>query len=173
MSRSFGHCIADSLELCLGYSERLMKDVTAATFARYASPGGQLIESNHPAFVFGHLCLYGPRILTQLNQPSPAIPAGFESIFSKDAKCVDDPNGTIYPGLEAVMSFYYDGYRAASTALRNVADEVLQQANPMEGRMATLFPSLGSLQAFYCGGHMMMHLGQISAWRRMMGLGAA
>jgi hypothetical protein len=26
---------------------------------------------------------------------------------------------------------------------------------------------------FYVGGHMMLHLGQLSAWRRMMGLGAA
>jgi hypothetical protein len=29
------------------------------------------------------------------------------------------------------------------------------------------------VQTFYCGGHMMMHLGQLSAWRRMLGLGAA
>ena len=41
------------------------------------------------------------------------------------------------------------------------------------GRMTELFPTLGSMQAFYVGGHIMMHLGQISAWRRMQGLGAA
>jgi hypothetical protein len=29
------------------------------------------------------------------------------------------------------------------------------------------------VQTFYCGGHMMMHLGQMSAWRRMEGLGSA
>jgi hypothetical protein len=43
----------------------------------------------------------------------------------------------------------------------------------MGGRMTELFPTLGSLYNFYVGGHMMMHLGQISTWRRMMGLGAA
>jgi hypothetical protein len=39
--------------------------------------------------------------------------------------------------------------------------------------MKQLFPTLGSVQTFYCGGHMMMHLGQMSAWRRMEGLGSA
>jgi hypothetical protein len=39
--------------------------------------------------------------------------------------------------------------------------------------MRELFPTIGSVQAFYCGGHMMMHLGQMSAWRRMEGLGTA
>ena len=45
--------------------------------------------------------------------------------------------------------------------------------NPSGGRMTELFPTLGSMHAFYTGGHIMMHLGQISAWRRMQGLGAA
>jgi hypothetical protein len=39
--------------------------------------------------------------------------------------------------------------------------------------MTERFPTLGSVHAFYCGGHIMMHLGQMSAWRRMMGLGSA
>ena len=91
MSRSLGNVIADSLELCLGYSERLLKDVTPEQFARFAVVNGQTIESNHPAFVYGHLCLYGPRILSQLGQPGPTAPPNFEAVFSKDAKCTDDP----------------------------------------------------------------------------------
>ena len=120
MSRSLGNCIADSLELCLGYSERLLKDVTPQQFARFAAPGGVVIESNHPAFVFGHLSLYGPRILTQLNLPAPTIPEGFEAAFSKDAKCVDDPSGTVYPSMDAVVKFYFEGYRAAVSALKRL-----------------------------------------------------
>lgn len=173
MSRSLGNIIADSLQLSLGYSERLLKDVPAAKFARFATPGGQVIESNHPAFIYGHLSLYGPRILKQLGLAGPAVPDGFEAAFSKDAKCVDDPQGTIYPAMEKVTKAYFEGYQAAAEALRKVEDSVFQQANPLEGRMAELFPTLGSLQAFYCGGHIMMHLGQMSAWRRMAGLGAA
>ncbi len=75
--------------------------------------------------------------------------------------------------MEKITKAYFEGYQAAVEALRKVEDSVFQQPNPLEGRMAELFPTLGSLQTFYCGGHIMMHLGQMSAWRRMAGLGAA
>lgn len=173
MSRSLGNVIADSLELSLSYAERLLKDVTADQFARYATVGGVTVEANHPAFVYGHLCLYGPRILMQLGIDGPIVPAGFEPLFSKEAKCVDDPNGTIYPAMDKITAAFFDGYRAAVSSLRSLPDSALQVANPLEGPMAVKFPTLGSLQNFYAGGHLMMHLGQISTWRRMMGLGPA
>lgn len=75
--------------------------------------------------------------------------------------------------MAAVTAAFFDGYKAALPVLRSLPDEAFQAVNPLGGRMTDLFPTLGSLQAFYCSGHMMMHLGQISAWRRMMGLGAA
>lgn len=173
MSRSLGNVIADSLDLSLSYGERLLKDVTADKFARYATVGGVTVEANHPAFVYGHLCLYGPRILMQLGIDGPAVPAGFEPLFSKEAKCVDDPTGAIYPAMEKITTAFFDGYRAAVSSLRSLPDSALQVPNPLEGPMAVKFPTLGSLQNFYAGGHLMMHLGQISTWRRMMGLGPA
>jgi hypothetical protein len=39
--------------------------------------------------------------------------------------------------------------------------------------MKEMFPHKGGLITFLCIGHMQMHLGQISAWRRIMGLGSA
>ena len=165
--------MADSLEQCLRYAERLLNDVKPEQFARFAVVNGKVIESNHPAFVYGHLSLYGPRILSQLGQPGPIASEGFDAAFSKDARCVDDPNGAVYPPMEAVTQAFFDGYKAAVPVLRSLPDEAFQPANPMGGRMTELFPTLGSLQTFYCGGHMMMHLGQVSAWRRMMDLGAA
>ncbi len=58
-------------------------------------------------------------------------------------------------------------------ALRSTPNDVFQQPNPVEGRTRDLFPTIGAVQACSCGGHMMMHLGQVIAWRRMEGLGAA
>ena len=173
MSRSLGNVIADSLELCLSYAERLLKDVRPEQFARFAVVNGYVIESNHPAFVYGHLCLYGPRILNQFGQAGPAVPVGYESLFSKDATCIDDPDGTIYPAMANVTQVFFDGYKSALAVLRSLGDEAFQDVNPLGGRMTDLFPTIGSLHTFYCGGHMMMHLGQVSAWRRMMKLGAA
>ncbi len=173
MSRSMGHTIADSLQLSLGYADKLMKGVSAAQFGRFAAPGGQVVESNHGAFVYGHLSLYAPRILEALGQDAPAIPAGFETSFSKDATCVDDIDGTIYPRMEDITTFFFAGYRPVVQALQTADDSVFQQPNPLGGRMTELFPTVGSMHNFYVGGHVMIHMGQVSAWRRMLGLGAA
>ncbi|MFV0442252.1 MAG: DinB family protein [Planctomycetaceae bacterium] len=172
MSRSLGNIIADSLQLSLNYAERLLKEVSAEQFARLAAPGGQVVQSNHPAFVYGHLSLYGSRIVEQLGgDAAPLAPsAQILTRCSEDAQCQDDPQGSIYPPMSEITTAFFNGYKAAMTTLRAAPDEALQSPNPAGGRMAELFPTIGSVQTFYCGGHIMMHLGQISAWRRMQGL---
>ncbi len=172
MERSLGNLIADSMDRSLGYAEGLLQGVTSETFARFATPGGVTVESNHPAFVYGHLSLYGPQILKDLDYDSPAIPERFVEVFSKDAKCVDDPTGDVYPSMEEVTEFFFEGYKAASVALREVPDGVFAVVNPRGEAAAKKFPTMGSMHTFYGSGHMMIHLGQMSAWRRMQGLGS-
>ena len=172
MSRSLGNVIADSLELGLGYAERLLADVKPDRFGRLASTGRSPIQSNHAAFICGHLSLYAPEIVKHLGGDLSNLqtPNGFEAVFSKDATCQDDPEGKIYPPQEQVTQFFFDGYRAAAAELRQAPDQVLQEPNPSSGAMAQRFPTVGSLVAFYASGHLMLHLGQLSAWRRMIGL---
>jgi len=173
MHRSIGNVIADSLQVSLGYGEKLLKGVSAEQAARLAAPGGVVVQSNHPSFIYGHLSLYAPRILVQIGHPAPLVPDHFEIRFSKDATCVDDVDGDLYPPFDEVLGFFRESYRMVMAALRSTPDATFEQPNPAEGKMKELFPTLGSVQAFYCGGHMMMHLGQMSAWRRMAGLGSA
>ncbi|MGA0039798.1 MAG: DinB family protein [Pirellulales bacterium] len=173
MSRTLGNVIADSLGLSLINAERLLKGVTPERFGRCAAPGGTLVVSNHPAFIYGHLSLYAPKVLLQLGHPAPPVPDQFELSFSKDASCRDDVDGDLYPPMDEVLAFFREGYRMVTAALRSVSDDVLDQPNPAEGRIKELFPTIGSAQNFYCGGHIMMHMGQMSAWRRMEGLGPA
>lgn len=175
MPRSTGNIIADSLGLSLSYAQRLLKGVDATNFARFASVGGEMIESNHPAFIMSHLCIYAPRITSQLERDDLVtdLPAQIQATGSKDATCKDDPDGSIYASIEEILTTFNTGYQNAATALREVDDEFLQRPNPAGGRMAELFPTLGSMHGFYVGGHMMMHLGQFSAWRRMQGMGPA
>lgn len=170
MARTLGNVIADSLGVSLGYADRLLRGVPPERFARFAAPGGVTVESNHPAFIYGHLSLYAPKVLLQIGHPAPPVPEHFDVVFSKDAECRDDPDGDLYPAKDAVLDFFHEGYRMVTAGLRSTPDEAFEKANPAEGRMRELFPTIGSVQAFYCGGHMMMHLGQMSGWRRMEGL---
>jgi len=173
MAHSLGNVIGDSLQRSVSYAERLLQGVPSDRFGRFAAIGGNVVESNHPAFIIGHLSLYAPKMLHQIGHPAPGVPDHFELLFSKDAKCRDDEDGDLYPPMDEVTAFFFEGHRMLSGAVRATPDSVFEQPNPAEGRMRELFPTLGSVQTFYCGGHMMMHLGQLSAWRRMAGLGSA
>lgn len=169
MARSQGLCIADSLKLCLSYAERLRKGISADQFARLANVGGTVVNSNHPAFIYGHLALYGPRVAAELGAEAANIPESFEPVFSHTVTCVDDPDGTVYPSMDEVTSVFFEGYQKALAALETASDEQFAAANPTES-MIPKFPTIGSMHAFYVGGHMMIHMGQLSAWRRMMGM---
>lgn len=166
--------IAASARLGIGYAERMLKDVKPAQFACFARIGDTVIESNHPAFIYGHLSLYAPRIIEQVGgDAAKFLPAAnFQQLFSKDAKCVDDAEGSIYPPMDEIASAMLDAYRAAAEALETAEDGVFTSENPNEA-MRAKFPTKGAMHAFYVGGHFMLHMGQMSAWRRATGLGPA
>lgn len=172
MPRSLGNLIADSLDRGVSYGEVLLEGVEADRFARFASPGGEPVVSNHAAFVYGHLSLYAPKIIGDLGGSAPAVPEGFEAVFSREATCQDDVDGTIYPAMEEVTRYFFESYRQASEVLRATDNAPFEQANPVGGKFTEMFPTIGSAHAFYGSGHIMLHLGQMSAWRRMSGLGA-
>ncbi len=171
---TIGPMIAASAQLGLGYAERLLKDVTPDQFARFARIDQTVIESNHPAFIYGHLSLYSSVVIKAAGgDASEFLPtAEFQTAFSKDAKCVDDVDGSVYPAMDEVTTALLSGHRAVSAALENAEDDVFLLENPNE-RMRAKFPTNGALLAFYVGGHFMLHMGQLSAWRRAVGLGPA
>ena len=133
-----------------------------------------MIESNHPAFIYGHLSLYSPRVIEATGGDAAAFQpsAKFLEVFSKDAKCVDDPDGSIYPAMTEITEALFAGYRAAVESLETAEDDLFVVANPNEV-MREKFPTQGAMLGFYVGGHFMLHMGQMSAWRRASGLGPA
>lgn len=159
----------------LGYAELLLKGIKPEWMARFAAPGGHIIKSNHPVFVFGHLSLYSSRMMELIGQPAgvTARPEGWEGLFKAGVACQDDPAVTIYPSHEKVIKQFFDGYRAVIGAVEATDDAVLSRPNPAEGRFKEMAPTVGAAVAFLLGGHPMSHLGQLSAWRRAYGLGEA
>ena len=157
------------------YAKRLLVGVTPENYARLARPGGTAVQSNHAAFVLGHLNLYPSKVLEQLGRPTgtTACPATYVGLFAAGAECRDDPDRKVYPPLEELSRRFFDGYATALRALGDADDTLLLAPNPAEGRSRELFPTLGAMLGFYVGGHVMSHLGQVSAWRRCLGLAAA
>ena len=169
-----GSMIADSAKLSVGYAERLIKDVQPKQFARFAEIEGKTIESNHPAFVLGHLSIYPCRIVEDLGGDASAIKPSekYEALFSPSAKCMDDPDGNLYPPMNDVTKKFFAAHQAAIEAVLAADDSAFGVENPNEN-MRGKFATKGAMHAFYLGGHVMIHMGQISAWRRVVGLGQA
>lgn len=157
------------------YAEGLLKDVTPAQFARCPMVNGKPLHANHPAWVYGHLSVYAERMMALLGQPAgvTANPPGFMDMFKNGTECRDDPAGTIYPPMDRVVKHYFDGYRAVIDVLPRLAESAFTAENPAEGRFKEMFPTIGAAVAFLLAGHAMSHLGQVSTWRRCMGLGSA
>lgn len=176
MSQNIGRMIANAGHISVFYAEAMLKDLTPDRFARLAvGSDGKRVQSNHPAWVYGHLAMYSSRCMDVLGLPQgvTARPAGWEELFKNGSPCKDDPDGTIYPAMEAIASHCLTGYKAVLAALPEVPDEVFSRPNPGEGRMKELLPTAGALVTFLTTGHPMSHIGQVSAWRRFMGLGSA
>lgn len=171
------HPIARTLVPCghvtLGYAELLLKDIKPDKFARLAQGQGGPVNSIHPAFAFGHLSTYPEKLMGMLGrEPGEAkTPEGFEEVFSAGVDCKDDPEGTLYPPMQKVVDHFFQSHRTLLAAMEDASDDLLLQENPMEGEMKVRFPTKGTMFAFMLGAHTMMHLGQVSFWRRCMGLG--
>lgn len=171
---NIGPMIADSARFGLAYAERLLQNVTAEKFARLARVHGETVQSNHPAFICGHLSLYPSRIVEYLGWDASSIAPSeaFQQKFDHNAQCLDDPDGSIYPAMDDVLERFVTSHRMAIEALENADDAVFTAPNPNEP-MRAKFATVGAMHSFYLGGHLMLHMGQLSAWRRMMGLGKA
>lgn len=171
---AFGETLASMGVFSAGYLKMLLKDVRPADFGRKPNFAGKVIDTNHPAFVWGHLGLYPTRVISLTGGDGKAIEAlaGWNDLFKAGAECRDDAAGTIYPAMDALVAQFNRAHDAAVAHVRTVPDEVLAQPNPNE-QSRDRFPTVGALCGFLLSGHVMVHAGQISAWRRCMGLASA
>ncbi len=167
-----GTMIADAASVSQRYAKRLLVGVPVDRFARFAAPGGQTIESNHPAFVLGHLSLYPLNVVRLLGQDTSSVQPSerFAKLFSKDAKCQDDIHGILYPSMNEIVDTFTKNYETAITVVRDATDAQLIADNPSDSPLKQLCPTLGAMLNFYLTSHVAMHLGQFSTWRRMEGL---
>lgn len=170
---SLATAIIDVTGPMLGYAEGLLKDVKPETFARKPVGKAGVIDTNHPAFVYGHLAIYPERIaqLAAIDNLGWQAPAGWADIFGAGKVCQDDPDGSIYPKMQEITGAFFDGYRTVIARVSELSDEHLAAHHGIESDFGKKFRSRAAIVNFMLGAHTFMHIGQISAWRRCMGLG--
>ena len=158
-----------------GYAELLARGIEGSIAARKpVNQTGALVDTNHPVFVFGHLGLYPARVVSLLGGDSSSLrpPEGWEGLFKAGVACVDDREGAKYPAWNAVTEHFFRATEAALQVVRATPDNGVCIPHPDE-KARQRFPTIAHMLNFYLTGHVMMHLGQVSAWRRCFGLPSA
>ncbi len=158
--------ITHGLVLSLGYARALLTGIEADQFAHMPVPG-----LNHPAFCYGHLSLYPNRVFAFAGRHDQQIEIPFDDeLFAMGAECVEQDGR--YPDRDLIVNTFFEGYERLLEVLPTIDGDVLERELPIEGRLKEMFPYIGSAVSFMSGPHVMVHLGQVSMWRRAMGMGS-
>ena len=122
--------------------------------------------TNTPQWVFGHLAVCTDYGLKLLGQPT-ACPKAWYAAFGigSDPAKPPEPQPSKAELLEALAS----GHARLNAAMAEATPEQLATANPFDF-LAKALPTVGDLLAQLTTAHPAMHLGQLSAWRRVNGL---
>ena len=144
-------------------AERLVDDLTDEQMV--AQPSGVI---NHPAWTLGHLGATSDALAGMLGLPST-----FPDAWREACRMGSIPSGEAadYPGKAELLEQLRAQHQRVAAAVAAVDDERLQQPTPP--RLRERFPTIGDFAAALMTMHEGHHLGQLAAWRRALGLGAA
>lgn len=144
------------------YGQRLLEDLDDAAMVAQPVPG---VTMNHAAWCFSHLNVYAPIAASMLRGAPFEDP--LDHPFGQKSAPINDPSA--YKPAKALLAEYLHLHDDAEGALVAATDAVLARQNPLE-RWRGLHPTIGAQIVTLMAKHESMHLGQVSAWRRALGL---
>ena len=143
------------------YCRMLMADIADERMAEEPLPG-----VNHPAWILGHLAISADHAVTRAGGEA-VLPPEWKTLFGPGTKHAASRDA--YPSREELFRTVEEGFERARQQAAAATPEQLAQptANP---RMKDALPTAREAVAFLLTAHLAGHLGQLSAWRRMIGL---
>lgn len=124
---------------------------------------------NHPAWILGHLAAASNQLAKMLGLES-TFPAAWAETFRSGG--VPSGNPADFPSKDALLAELAAQHKRVAGALTAADPAILEREHPNEG-VRKRFPTVGDYAVFLISSHEGSHLGQITAWRRVMGLGSA
>jgi hypothetical protein len=145
----------------MGYLRRLIEDLADERLAEQPHAG-----VNHPAWILGHLALTADSVQALLGAQKTA-PADWASLFGSGSK--PNTSRSAYPSKDELVHAVEHNFEQLRQRVVLATAEQLSQPNPHARTKAGL-PTVKDVLAFLLTGHLGVHLGQLSAWRRLIGL---
>ncbi len=144
--------------------DMLLKDVEDERMAAQPAAG-----MNHPAWIVGHLAVSWEQASRWAGAGYRA-PQGWLAKFDMGSRLLT--GRAEYPAKAVLLAELDRGYGSVTPVIENLSDAALADVMPTEGFRGFL-PTVEHGLVFGMTGHYLYHLGQLSAWRRAMGLPSA
>jgi hypothetical protein len=148
-------------QFLIGYCGMLVADIADERMAEQPSPG-----VNHPAWILGHLAYSADYGVTLLGGEK-TLPAEWTTLFGPGSKVSSSRSD--YAPKEELARAVEQGFKRLLEYLAGATPDhwAKPTANP---RMRVGLPTVKEGIAFLLTGHLGVHLGQLSMWRRLIGL---
>jgi hypothetical protein len=143
------------------YCRTLLADIPDERMAEQPVAG-----VNHPAWILGHLALTADGTLEKLGGQK-ALPPAWATLFGSGSK--PSASRGDYPSRDDLVRAVEQGYQHLRQKAATADAEQLSRPTT-HPRVKEALPTLKEMVAFLLTGHMGVHLGQLSSWRRMIGL---
>ena len=153
----------------LEYARALVKDLMSDQMTTIPSNGLE----NHPAFTLGHL-VSGSALLAEDLGGEFEMPDKWADLFLRKGPGdprKPDPDKGKYPSQELLLGELEDQHNKVKKLLNSLDKKKLSES--IKWRFSSYMPTLLDIIVFMCVNHEAMHLGQLAAWRRAMGLNSA
>ncbi len=121
---------------------------------------------NHAAWILGHIAKSCDFAATQFDVAS-TFPPEWNDLFQRGSQPLSDRD--LYPTKAALLTELRRQHEKLDALVEKMDDKVLARPLADEVRRQ-LFPTEGDFLVFVMVVHEAMHLGQLSAWRRALGL---
>jgi hypothetical protein len=139
--------------------------LTDANLTEQPGPG-----VNTPLWILAHLAICNDYFLDLVGMGAKTCPAAWHEDFGPNST----PNAHRHPAptLAELVAAFDRGVDEVAKVAGSVSAARMAEPNPLEFLRAR-FPTVGLLLSHLCTTHAAMHLGQLSAWRRLKGLSPA
>ena len=153
--------VLHSFAYCLDYLREQVADVAAAEMV--AQPNGIV---NHPAWVVGHLT-HTCQMLGGVVGVPEWLPADWADRYGTGSRPVADASR--YEKKEDALAILGDAQSRLTEAVERLDDARLDEPFPDES-YRDVFPTVRHAITQVLVGHTANHVGQVSVWRRAMGM---
>ncbi len=161
--------IVRQFDFNLRYAKALVQDISAEQMTQTPADGLE----NHPAWTLGHLVSACALIAEDMGAEF-VMPDKWPELFLRNGP--RDPrrpekDAQKYPSKELLLEELELQHNKVKDLLATLSNAELDKE--LKWKLSGYMPTLRDIIAFFCINHEAMHLGQLAAWRRALGLPSA